>query len=157
MPGCYDCTQEPFDFLRYYFLLRSSSCTCMFLQKAAQFGLPSIWIYIWIQRQCTIEIFWAGPRVMHAAMMLLEAKRWLETELPYWNRTGGRNHIWLISHDEGSCWAPAEIRSSIILSHWGRKVVDFGQRPASYVESCKIMRRARLKICLVQTVQTTLD
>ncbi len=28
----------------------------------------------------------------------------------------------LITHDEGSCWAPKEIRPSIILSHWGRKV-----------------------------------
>ncbi len=71
-----------------------------------------------LKRQCL-----AGPRVMHAATMLLEAKRWLETELPYWNRTGGRDHIWLISHDEGSCWAPSEIRPSIILSHWGRKVL----------------------------------
>ncbi|KAK9909083.1 hypothetical protein WJX75_006916 [Coccomyxa subellipsoidea] len=65
-----------------------------------------------------------GPRVMHAATMLLEAKRWLETELPYWNRTGGRDHIWLISHDEASCWAPSEIRPSIILSHWGRKALE---------------------------------
>ena len=28
----------------------------------------------------------------------------------------------LVTHDEGSCWVPAEIRNSIILSHWGRKV-----------------------------------
>ena len=28
----------------------------------------------------------------------------------------------LVTHDEGSCWVPAEIRTSIILSHWGRKV-----------------------------------
>ena len=28
----------------------------------------------------------------------------------------------LVTHDEGSCWVPAEIRDSIILSHWGRKV-----------------------------------
>ncbi len=28
----------------------------------------------------------------------------------------------LVTHDEGSCWVPAELRSSIILSHWGRKV-----------------------------------
>ena len=38
-----------------------------------------------------------------------------------WDRNGGRDHIFLISHDEGPCWAPAEIRPSIILSHWGRK------------------------------------
>ena len=28
----------------------------------------------------------------------------------------------LVTHDEGSCWVPAEIRHSIILSHWGRRV-----------------------------------
>ena len=36
------------------------------------------------------------------------------------NRRGGRDHIWLSVHDEGSCWVPAAIRPSIILSHWGR-------------------------------------
>ena len=37
------------------------------------------------------------------------------------DRRGGRDHIWLQTHDEGSCYVPAAIRSSIILSHWGRK------------------------------------
>ena len=36
------------------------------------------------------------------------------------DRRGGRDHIWLTTHDEGSCWVPAAIRPSIILSHWGR-------------------------------------
>eukprot|EP00884_Botryococcus_braunii_P011152 jgi/Botrbrau1/20037/Bobra.200_1s0042.1 len=65
-----------------------------------------------------------GPgsfRVNQAAMMALEAKRWLETHLPYWNRRGGRDHVWLFAHDEGSCWVPQEIwEASIILSSWGR-------------------------------------
>ena len=26
--------------------------------------------------------------------MLLEAKRWLERELPWWSRKQGRDHIW---------------------------------------------------------------
>ena len=59
---------------------------------------------------------------MHGANLLLEAKRWLQQALPHWNRTGGRDHVWLVTHDEGSCWVPSELRSSIILSHWGRKV-----------------------------------
>ncbi len=58
-----------------------------------------------------------------ASLMALEAKRWLETHLPYWGRRGGADHVWLFPHDEGPCWAPAEIwNTSIILSHWGRKV-----------------------------------
>ena len=59
---------------------------------------------------------------MHTSRMLLEAKRWLEDAMPYWKRKGGQDHIWLVTHDEGSCWVPSELRPSIILSHWGRKV-----------------------------------
>jgi hypothetical protein len=36
------------------------------------------------------------------------------------DRRGGRDHIWLVTHDEASCYVPAAIRPSIILSHWGR-------------------------------------
>ena len=59
---------------------------------------------------------------MHGANMLLEAKHWLQQAFPHWNRTEGRDHIWLMTHDEGSCWLPGELRNSIVLSHWGRKV-----------------------------------
>lgn len=60
-------------------------------------------------------------RVMGASNMLLEAYHWLRAHHPYWDRKGGADHIWLVTHDEGSCWVPAAIRPSIILSHWGRK------------------------------------
>ena len=41
--------------------------------------------------------------------------------LPYWARSGGRDHLFLFSHDEGGCWAPAEIaRDAVLLTHWGR-------------------------------------
>lgn len=53
--------------------------------------------------------------------MLLEVKRWIQSAYPYWNRTRGKDHIWLANHDEGACWFPTEIsNSSIILTHWGR-------------------------------------
>ena len=39
---------------------------------------------------------------MHVTNMLLEAKRWLQGAMPYWNRRGGRDHIWLVPHDEGT-------------------------------------------------------
>ncbi|KAG2450529.1 hypothetical protein HYH02_005030 [Chlamydomonas schloesseri] len=46
--------------------------------------------------------FWTpgGPRVMQ--------------------RRGGRDHIWLFTHDEGACWAPSVIKDSVWLTHWGR-------------------------------------
>ncbi len=62
-------------------------------------------------------------RVQHMAMMALEAKRWVENHHPWWRRRGGADHIWLFTHDEAPCWVPEEIyNTSIILSHWGRKV-----------------------------------
>ena len=45
----------------------------------------------------------------------------MERMPPCRDRHGGRDHIWVVTHDEASCWVPAAIRPSIILSHWGRK------------------------------------
>jgi hypothetical protein len=60
-------------------------------------------------------------RVSHAVMMTHELLTWVKTAHPYWNRTGGADHIWLFAHDEGACWAPTEVyQNSIILTHWGR-------------------------------------
>ncbi len=40
--------------------------------------------------------------------MLLDpqAKRWIQEHFPYWNRRGGRDHIWMMANDEGACWMP---------------------------------------------------
>ena len=43
------------------------------------------------------------------------ASRW-----PYWNRTGGADHMFAFPHDEGACVAPIELRRSILITHWGR-------------------------------------
>ena len=62
-------------------------------------------------------------RVVGAANMLVEAFHWVSTVHPYWNRKGGRDHILLNAHDEGSCWVPEVWRPAIILSHWGSEEV----------------------------------
>ncbi|GBF90959.1 exostosin-like glycosyltransferase [Raphidocelis subcapitata] len=60
-------------------------------------------------------------RINHAVMMTHELLAWVKTAHPYWNRTGGADHIWHFAHDEGACWAPREVYDkSIILTHWGR-------------------------------------
>lgn len=68
--------------------------------------------------------WWGAPnglRVMHAANMHLEVQRWLSTTYPYWNRSGGADHLWLTPHDEGACWMPKIIYDkAIMLTHWGR-------------------------------------
>jgi hypothetical protein len=53
-------------------------------------------------------------------MMYEEALNWIQTAYPYWNRLKGRDHVWLFAHDEGACWAPAEVyANSIILTQYG--------------------------------------
>eukprot|EP00854_Cymbomonas_tetramitiformis_P002550 gene2550-3302_t len=55
-----------------------------------------------------------------AAMLYRRAQRYVMSRLPYWNRTKGRDHMFVMNHDEGACFAPKEIWPSIMLTHWGR-------------------------------------
>ncbi len=34
---------------------------------------------------------------MQGMFMLLEAKRWIEKELPWWRRRQGKDHIWYVT------------------------------------------------------------
>ncbi|KXZ53465.1 hypothetical protein GPECTOR_7g915 [Gonium pectorale] len=61
-----------------------------------------------------------GTRVMNAVNMLRETVDWINTTYPFWQRRGGRDHIWIFAHDEGSCWAPTVLKDSVWLTHWGR-------------------------------------
>lgn len=49
-----------------------------------------------------------------------EALQWIRTHHPYWNRTGGRDHLFAFPHDEGACVAPVELRNATLLTSWGR-------------------------------------
>ena len=49
-----------------------------------------------------------------------EALRWVRTHYPYWDRKGGRDHLFAFPHDEGACVAPIELRNAIFLTSWGR-------------------------------------
>ena len=42
-------------------------------------------------------------RMAYAAMERVRAT------LPFWNASGGRDHVFLFSHDEGGCFAPEEV------------------------------------------------
>ncbi len=62
-----------------------------------------------------------------ADLASLRAMRWHEAalahvrqSLPYWNRSGGADHLWPFTHDEGACYAPAALANATLLVHWGR-------------------------------------
>jgi hypothetical protein len=75
---------------------------------------------------------------------VVEYKRVYEhvsTAYPYWNRHGGRDHMWMMFHDEGACFAPKEIWPSIMITHWGRKVpvcvrLNYVPSPVPKPQSC---------------------
>ncbi len=65
-----------------------------------------------------------GPRVAQMANMMMETVQWINATYPFWQRRGGRDHIWVFTHDEGACWAPNVLTPSIWLTHWGRMDKD---------------------------------
>ncbi|KAL4427651.1 hypothetical protein ABPG75_001740 [Micractinium tetrahymenae] len=77
-----------------------------------------------------------APRTHAATNMFIGAHHWLKTHLPYWERNGGRDHILVAVHDEGSCWVPSVLRPAIHLVHWGRTDVphtsESGYAPDNY-------------------------
>lgn len=58
----------------------------------------------------------SGEDLMRAHQLVLEALAHLRSSFPYWNRTGGADHVWAFSHDVGGCAAPFEpMRHSIFI------------------------------------------
>ena len=87
-------------------------------------------------------------RVSHAAVMTQQLLDWVKTAHPYWNRTGGADHVWLFAHDEGACWAPREVyERSLILTHWGRLEGDH-ESGTSYGQVRRTTAAEKLPACL---------
>ena len=58
-------------------------------------------------------------RSHQGTLFLKRALHYIRRYYPFWNASGGRDHIWMMLHDEGPCFAPREIRTSILLTHYG--------------------------------------
>ena len=61
---------------------------------------------------------WGNPEVYY------RAHRYITTVHPFWNASGGADHLWTIARDAAACATPwgslkEELQSSIILSNWG--------------------------------------
>lgn len=110
-------------------MLLASSHRTMDPEEADIFYVPAyVACYAWPVLGWADFPWWysaGGPRVSHMSKMLLELKQHIQKTYPFWNRTNGRDHIWLAPHDEGACWFPTDIyEHSIILTHWGRMDPD---------------------------------
>ncbi|KAL1520780.1 hypothetical protein AB1Y20_022344 [Prymnesium parvum] len=61
---------------------------------------------------------WGNPEVTW------RAQQYVRTLLPYWNRSGGADHVWANTRDAAGCSTPwgsvwEETHASIVLSNWG--------------------------------------
>ena len=58
-------------------------------------------------------------------LLFSQTRNYLMNELPYWNRTSGRDHLWVLTDDHGACdefgdgTRVKEIAHSIFLTHFG--------------------------------------
>lgn len=48
------------------------------------------------------------------------ALEWIRREYPFWDRSGGKDHLFAFPHDEGACVAPIELQNATLLTSWGR-------------------------------------
>ena len=82
-------------------------------------------LFLWPIYGQAAEPQFGGPRYrgasrVQAATLYLEAvQAYLRGGLPFWNVSGGRDHVWAVLHDEGPCYVPRTIRNSILLTHYG--------------------------------------
>ena len=61
---------------------------------------------------------WGNPEVYYRAHQYI-SQLW-----PYWNASGGADHLWALARDAAACATPwgsllDELRSSSLLSNWG--------------------------------------
>ena len=58
-------------------------------------------------------------RSHQGALFLKAALQYIRTYYPFWDASNGADHLWLMLHDEGPCFAPRELRTNILLTHYG--------------------------------------
>ena len=61
---------------------------------------------------------WGNPEVYY------RAHRYISSAFPFWNASGGADHVWALARDAAACATPwgsmlEELKSSILLSNWG--------------------------------------
>lgn len=81
---------------------------------------------------CNFSTINGFPAIGHARTLISSAVRLISEEFPFWNRSRGSDHVFVASHDFGSCFhtledvamadgVPEVVRKSIILQTFGVK------------------------------------
>ncbi|KAK9819900.1 hypothetical protein WJX72_003779 [[Myrmecia] bisecta] len=101
-------------------VLRNSSYWTSDPEEADLFYMDA-WFYCLYAEQ-TLKL---GKKTYDHHDITLAVLSYVRQQWPYWDRSGGVDHIWLYTYDHGFCGfshaegAVAEVAHSIILSHWG--------------------------------------
>ncbi|KAI3780133.1 hypothetical protein L2E82_10068 [Cichorium intybus] len=60
---------------------------------------------------CNFSIVSGFPAISHARALLSSAVELILSELPFWNRSNGSDHVFVASHDYGACFHAIEDRA----------------------------------------------
>ena len=66
----------------------------------------------------TMQWHTQGNACARASVRLMA--HYVRAAFPYWERSGGRDHVFFLTSDGGSCWFDGELGARpILISHWG--------------------------------------
>lgn len=78
---------------------------------------------------CNFSMVNGFPAIGHARGLLSSAVELISSELPYWNRSKGADHVFVASHDYGACFH-AMVNQYLFKLKFGVKKIEiffFGQ------------------------------
>ena len=98
------------------------------------------WFYVPVYASCAVvTAIFQGPRSVRvkyrlalAQQLYMQALDHVRTRYPFWNSSGGADHIWTFGYDEGACFAPAALGRSVLISHWGNMLTKHNRCTTTY-------------------------
>lgn len=93
--------------------------------------LDADFFFVPVYVTCKFSATTGFPSLGHATSLLKSAVQLISREMPYWNRSGGKDHIFVATHDYGACFHTMEdvavaagipdfLQRSILLQTFGR-------------------------------------
>ncbi|XP_077220904.1 putative glucuronoxylan glucuronosyltransferase F8H isoform X2 [Tasmannia lanceolata] len=118
-------------------LMRSDVRT--FVPSEADFFFVPVYV------SCNFSTVNGFPAIGHARRILASAVHFISSQMPFWNRSSGSDHVFVASHDFGACFhtmedvaisdgIPSFLKKSIILQTFGVK----SRHPCQEVENVLI-------------------
>ena len=71
-------------------------------------------------------------RLALASRLYARALAHVRSAHPYWDASGGTDHVWTFGYDEGACFAPRELWPSMLISHWGNTMAKHNRCTTTY-------------------------